>query len=835
MQRRVPDAQRRAQVVHVTAMGPLQPLAVDDRYGWVLLVVHGRRGVIGQIFIPVRPGSVLTAAAQRAAIVRELGDRIWRDRVQDFFQVLIANGTARADVPSVAVVVCTRDRPDQLRSCLDALLQLRTRPAEIVVVDNAPSDDRTADVCRGLPVRYVREDTAGQARARNRGIVETTADLVAFTDDDCTPGPGWLDGLAASFADPLVMAVTGYVVPAELEHPAQFLFETHYGFGRATERSIIDPFLTGAVRGAAKAGAGANMIFRREVFREVGLFPEEFGPGTPARSGDDKYYFYKLLAAGFRIVQEPSREVGHRHRADDDALRRIMSDYGTSEFAYALRCLVRHRELPALLIVAWWIQHFFHDLLALVRRTPTHAPARMVLAEIGGAVAGPWRLLRSTRSRRGIPPIELPAAASDDHDDVVHDVRELPALSVVVPTYNRRDELRFVLDGLARQDYPHSRFEVVVLVDGSSDGTAEMARSLELPYSLRVVEQPNRGLAAARNNGVRHARHDVVVSLDDDIRPVTSFVRAHATAQRDGGADHVALGYCPPAVGDGFWGKILRAWWEDHYRVKAQPDHPWTFTDFADGNASMRRELFLAAGGYDEAFDGKNRQDWDLGHRLLKHGARFGFRAEAKAWHHYRPVFRGAVSNQRECGRLDVLLASKHPDLIGRLPIVNVSRLIEWRPSVLGPLHTWRSRLEVETGLVVPLLDAYESLGLRRRWQNLANDVLLRAYLLGVLDAFASSEELREFLRPIALREDVTSVPFALDRARGGVPPGVGRVELELRTAEASVASVSALEGAAHWDWDTIGHRILDEAGEALRLELAVGALDRLANSAGEA
>src|SRR5579871_3087260 len=95
-------------------------------------------------------------------------------------------------------------------------------------------------------------------------------------------------------------------------------------------------------------------------------------------------------------------------------------------------------------------------------------------------------------------------------------------LSVVIPTYNRKESLRRTLDGLARQTYPFSEFEVVVVSDGSTDGTAEMlAQYMQTaPYALCAITQANGGPSRARNRGIREARYDVIVFLDDDVEPV---------------------------------------------------------------------------------------------------------------------------------------------------------------------------------------------------------------------------------------------------------------------------------------------------------------------------
>jgi Glycosyl transferase family 2 len=268
---------RSAKVVRVHLDEGLRPLEVEPRYQHALLVVLSRDGFLGQALVPAEP--VLTVERQWEAITRELEDRLWVRQVRDtFIRAVGGLGDERPDRsdPTVSVIVCTRDRPSDLRSCLDSIAALRTRPVEVIVVDNSPSDGAARELCRDYPVRYVLESSPGLARARNRGIVEARGEVVAFTDDDCVVDRHWLDGLGDPFHDPLVMALTGYAGPLELETPAQYLFEVHGGFQRFSERRLFDGASSSPISVAAAAGAGANSLFRRRVF---GCSPRISGPG----------------------------------------------------------------------------------------------------------------------------------------------------------------------------------------------------------------------------------------------------------------------------------------------------------------------------------------------------------------------------------------------------------------------------------------------------------------------------------------------------------------------------------------------------------------------------
>jgi O-antigen biosynthesis protein len=149
------------------------------------------------------------------------------------------------------------------------------------------------------------------------------------------------------------MAVTGNVLPAELDTEAQRLFEAYGGLGRGFQRR---EFGSGWFERGHKAcrtwtiGAGANAAFRAELFTdpEIGLFEETLGPGTPAGVGEDTYLFYRLLKAGHRIVYEPSAYVWHHHRRDLAALRRQLWGYSAGHVAYHLTTLRQDRDLRGL-------------------------------------------------------------------------------------------------------------------------------------------------------------------------------------------------------------------------------------------------------------------------------------------------------------------------------------------------------------------------------------------------------------------------------------------------------------------------------------------------------
>nr|WP_176592992.1 glycosyltransferase [Sphingobium sp. EM0848] len=264
---------------------------------------------------------------------------------------------------SVSVVICTRDRPEELKRCLASLPQQSVTPSEIVVVDNASRDGRTREVALEAGVVYVREDRPGLDFARNTGAMRATADIIAYTDDDVLLHPQWLEHLLAAFDEPSIGAVTGLVLPGELETAAQRHFESFWSFGQGYDRidfRAADFAATSAqaVFPAWKVGAGASMAFRRDVFDRVGLFDERLDVGQAGCSGDSEYW-YRLLAAGIDCRYEPTAIAFHFHRRAMEGLSHQIYSYMRGHAAAlmvqnertGLRCNLRQ--------ALWWMPRWY--------------------------------------------------------------------------------------------------------------------------------------------------------------------------------------------------------------------------------------------------------------------------------------------------------------------------------------------------------------------------------------------------------------------------------------------------------------------------------------------
>lgn len=304
---------------------------------------------------------------------------------------------------AVTVAVCTRDRPEDLARCLDALAALRYPGLEILVVDNAPATRDAQGVVAARPgVRYAVEPRPGLGWARNRALAEATGEILAFTDDDVVVDAGWVEALAAVFQeDAQVGAVTGLVLPLELETRAQRLFEDYRSFGRGHER-IHARMSPGAGPVAARYGltgsfgAGANMAFRRRVLEELGGFDPCLGPGTLSRGGDDLEMYFRVLKTGHALVYEPAAVVRHRHRRQMYALFGQIRDHGTSFSSYVVRSAIAYPDERWALarLWVWWLAKLGYRVL-VPRRAPAGVMRRLALAELIGLLRGIGRYRRA--------------------------------------------------------------------------------------------------------------------------------------------------------------------------------------------------------------------------------------------------------------------------------------------------------------------------------------------------------------------------------------------------------------------------------------------------------
>ena len=286
-----------------------------------------------------------------------------------------------------------------------------------------------------------------------------------------------------------------------------------------------------------------------------------------------------------------------------------------------------------------------------------------------------------------------------------------PLASVLVPTFQRRTALQRLIAALGRQTLARAAFEVVVVVDGSNDGTAEWLAATAPPVTLRWLEQPNRGRAAACNAALAAARGDLAVLLDDDMEPGPEWLAAHV-AGHPPGTRRALIGAVPVAAADrrpGPGAYVGRKFAAHLRRLEAQGGAV-TLRDVYSGNLSIRRDVLLACGGFDPAFREYGYEDLELAWRLWAAGIAIAYSAEAWAWQHYDKDAKGLVADARARGRTGVLLATRHPEAAGELRLDPARHAGAARRALVGAVVWTASWLRSPDAALARLLTAADRL-----------------------------------------------------------------------------------------------------------------------------
>ncbi|MCL5996870.1 MAG: glycosyltransferase [Chloroflexi bacterium] len=258
----------------------------------------------------------------------------------------------------------------------------------------------------------------------------------------------------------------------------------------------------------------------------------------------------------------------------------------------------------------------------------------------------------------------------------------MPIVSVIVPTYNRKDSLRAVLAALEMQIYPLDRLEVIVIDDGSSDGTAEIADE-KFEINLRYIRQTNQGAAVARNRGANEANGAILFFLDDDIAVVPEFISAIVEAHQQ--HDRlIAIGNLQPVT------HRAQTVFERIQGVDtATPPNPGTapilavnFADCLTGMFSVKRHHFFQIGMLlDLAGDGRVAWgDVDFGYRAHRLGFQFVRCYKAVGYHDDYSIrdMNTCARRWQRTSQTAVKLIVKYPEVQPYLPMFRDKAPISW-------------------------------------------------------------------------------------------------------------------------------------------------------------
>jgi GT2 family glycosyltransferase len=329
-------------------------------------------------------------------------------------------------------------------------------------------------------------------------------------------------------------------------------------------------------------------------------------------------------------------------------------------------------------------------------------------------------------------------------------------ISIIIPSYNRLEQLKKVLQGLEKQSCPCDEFEVLVISDGSTDGTDEFLQAGTPCLQLRAFFQPNQGVAAARNLGIDQATGEIILFLDDDVFPLPGLIEEHLRFHDLHGDRAVVIGpmLAPPDYEPSPWVR-----WETEKLVEqydAMTTGKWapTARQFYTGNTSLARRHLVEIGGFNPTF--RRAEDVELAYRLAQRGLKFFFNPRAAGYHYAARSFsswlaipyaygRNTIVFSRQAGQ-DWLVATLFKEYQYRHPLIQMlTRLCLDRPGITAVVttalaHAIRGghRLKMKS---LPKL-ACGALFNLRFYQGVADELEGRKAFFHGLEAFKFSSEM---------------------------------------------------------------------------------------------
>jgi glycosyltransferase involved in cell wall biosynthesis len=236
---------------------------------------------------------------------------------------------------------------------------------------------------------------------------------------------------------------------------------------------------------------------------------------------------------------------------------------------------------------------------------------------------------------------------------------EHPRVSVIIPARNAERTIDRCLEALRQQTAPRETYEIIVVDDGSSDGTVAQAGACP---DVLLLQQAPAGPAVARNLGVRHAAGEIVLFTDADCAPVEDWIECMEAPFQEQGIAGVKGAYLTDQRS--LIARFVQEEYEDKYALMARD----TYIDFVDTYAAgYRRDVFVANGGFDPAFSTASVEDQEFSFRLARQGHKMVFVPSAQVRHLGHAASLGAYFHKKfKIGYWKVLVHRRHPGKLFR-------------------------------------------------------------------------------------------------------------------------------------------------------------------------
>lgn len=258
----------------------------------------------------------------------------------------------------VSIIIATRNRAKSLAKLLDSLIEIgitKDPNVEIVIIDNAPDDSSTEDLCKNYPVVYSRENQSGESFALNKGMRVSKGKYVVNTDDDIiVTDKKWLEKLLSNFKEiPNLGYVSGNVLAINTENAIASTWEKKGGLSKGnksvlyTNRQLFEKYRFSPWP-INKIAAGANNMIPRKIFEEVGSYATFLGGGSPIGHANSLEFVYRIIRAGYDVKFDSSASVYHAHPTSEISLKKKLFTYGVGNSAYQLYLFAKFSDFRCL-------------------------------------------------------------------------------------------------------------------------------------------------------------------------------------------------------------------------------------------------------------------------------------------------------------------------------------------------------------------------------------------------------------------------------------------------------------------------------------------------------
>lgn len=580
-----------------------------------------------------------------------------------------------------SVIIPTFNRSSVLIKCLKALAEqdFPLQNIEVIVCDDGSTDD-TENVVKSFDapfvLHYLKKENGGPGAARNMGIRAARGEFLLILNDDAILAANALclhKTTLDSYSNRRIAVLGKFSLAPEFAvTPFGYLLES-------TDKLFAYPVMEGHHLYDFSYFYTCNISISRQAILDTGLFDEDFkGPAA-----EDIELGFRLHQQGYKVYYHPDIVAIHDHEVTP------ASFYRTHEIRAKWGMLFMFKHPRA----STWYNHYdFLKAKIWARDIPIHnAKAQKAIQYLEGIekdyLQNPQPHKLATLAGDMLPQVQLVQSVSEingflnspflqpylqkKYGMLVSNMITLPErfrISVVIPTYNRKDILLKCLGALSCQSIDSSYFEVIVYDDGSMDGTYDALMQFRAKYSLRYFRQENSGQAIARNKAIVETSADIILILNDDaiLHPdaLLMHLEEHYSRENERVAVlgnfslHPEYNKMDSPVGHAIQNSDLIF----DYKIM-KPGRRYNHLFFYTCNISIRKKYLMEVGLFDASFGTTGAEDIEIGYRLYRKGLSVVYRPDCVAWHAHTLEAEGLAKMFATRGKGGVLLFLRHPEL----------------------------------------------------------------------------------------------------------------------------------------------------------------------------